>query len=147
MSDERQSEDIFENLKEGFSSFGKKVSDFVDDVISSDTLQRGVSVRADIYQHEAQYVIELELAGVPKEDVDLKIYEGVLIVRGTKKIPEHAEAQVYQKRERRFGEFRRDFELPLGAELDGIKAKFENGLLRIVFPHKVAEKGEEIDID
>ncbi|MEL7339553.1 MAG: Hsp20/alpha crystallin family protein [Bacteroidota bacterium] len=147
MSDERQSEDIFENLKEGFSSFGKKVSDFVDDVMSSDTLQRGISIRADIYQHEDQYVIELELAGVPKEDVDLKIYEGVLIVRGIKKIPEHAEAHVYQKRERRFGEFRRDFELPTGAELDGIKAKFENGLLRIVFPHKVANTGEEIDID
>lgn len=147
MSNEQPSEDMFENLKDGFSSLGKKVTDFVDDVMGSETLQRGFSVRGDIYQHEDQYVIELELPGVPKEDVDLKIYEGVLIVRGTKKLPEHAEAHAYEKRERRFGEFRRDIQLPAEAELENIKAKFENGLLRIRFPRKVADVSEEINID
>ncbi|MEM6343167.1 MAG: Hsp20/alpha crystallin family protein [Bacteroidota bacterium] len=147
MSNERPSDDMFENLKEGFSSFGKKVTDFVDDVMNSETLQRSFSARADIYQYDDQYIIELELAGVPKEDVDVKIYEGVLIIRGTKKLPENAESHVYDKRERKFGEFRRDIELPAGAEIENIKAKFENGLLRITFPRKVKDESAEINID
>ncbi|MEL7530799.1 MAG: Hsp20/alpha crystallin family protein [Bacteroidota bacterium] len=147
MSNEQPSEDMFENLKEGFSAFGKKVTDFVDDVMNSETLQRSFSVRTDIYQHDDQYIIELELPGVPKEDVDVKIYEGVLIIRGNKKLPEHVEAHVYDKRERKFGEFRRDIELPAGAEPESIKAKFENGLLRIRFPRKVTDDSAEINID
>ena len=146
-----QNEDVFQNLKEGFSSFGKKVSDFVDDVMSSDSMSRGVSIRTDIYQYNKEYVLQMELPGVDKKEVDIKIYEGTLIVKGVKNAPEGAESFGYERKERRFGDFRRDFQLPQDAEMENIKAKFEDGVLSIRFPRDVQETApeetQEIDID
>lgn len=151
MSKEQQGEDVFQNLKDGFSSFGKKVTDFVDDVMSSDTMARGISIRSDIYQQDQEYVLEMELPGVSKKSVDIKVYEGTLIVRGKKNQPEGAEGFAYEKNERRFGDFRRDFQLPPTTEMSNIKAKFEDGLLTIRFPRKVeaplADDAKDIDIE
>ena len=149
MSKEQQGDDVFQNLRDGFSTFGKKVSDFVDDVMSNETLSRSISIRSDIYQQGQEYVLEMELPGVSKKAVDIKVYEGTLIVRGKKSQPEGAEGFAYEKNERRFGEFRRDFQLPQNTEMNNIKAKFEDGLLTIRFPRKVEEPVDESakDID
>lgn len=150
MSKEQQGEDVFQNLRDGFSSFGKKVSEFVDDVMGSEAMNRGVSIKTDVFQDKQEYVLQMELPGVAKSEVDIKVYEGTLIVRGKKDAPEGADTFAYEKNERRFGDFRRDFQLPQNTEMDNIKAKFENGVLTIRFPRKATEPlpddAKDIDI-
>ncbi|MEM7367980.1 MAG: Hsp20/alpha crystallin family protein [Bacteroidota bacterium] len=147
MSNENRPDDMFQNLKDGFSDFGKKVSSFMDDVLGSEGSGSEVQVRSDVYTEKGLYTIELELPGVNKQDVNIQIHEGVLSVKGQKEFPTGVENRNYDKKERQFGSFFRTFNLPLDVELDNIKAKYESGVLTIKLnrPH-AANSEDESDV-
>lgn len=149
MSQENKSEDVFQNLKDGFSEFGKKVGTLMDEVFSGEGAEGEFKIRADVYQTKDQYVIELELPSVKKEEVSIQVHEGELIVKGEKKAVEGASGFTYYRQERSYGSFFRSFALPLNAELDNIKAKYEAGVLTIRFPRvPFPEEGtSNIDIE
>lgn len=146
MINENKSEDMFQNLKEGFSEFGKKVSSLMDDVLGSEGSSGDVQVRTDIYTANGQYVIELELAGVQKEHVSIQIHEGVLAVKGQKDYPEEVRERSYEKKERQYGSFLRTFTLPLDVELENIKAKYDSGIL-IIRLNRPQAKPADTDTD
>lgn len=134
MPEQQPNDDLFQSLRNGFSDFGKKMSNFVDDVLSSETLSSELKVRADVFSAGGFYVIELELPGVQKEAVSLQVHDGILTVRGEKTLPEFSNEAGYYKQERRFGSFMRSFSLPLDVELENIKAKYDSGVLTVRFP-------------
>jgi HSP20 family protein len=135
MSNRSNSDDLFENLRQGLSDFGKKVGNFVDDVMASETLSGSdVKIRTDIYQDGDFYVIELELPGMTKKEVSIQIHEGVLQVKGFKRANEEAHSYSYSRQERQFGSFLKSFDLPSDVELENIKASYESGVLSIRFP-------------
>ena len=153
MSTDRKSEDTFKNFTDGFmdsvSELGKKMGNFMDEMFSGDGGEDGVlRIRSDVYYRDKEYVIELELAGVKKEETHLYIHEGVLTVKGVKNPSEGFENFSYQKRERRFGSFIKNFPLPLDVEMENIKAKYDAGLLIIRLPWsgKTKDEGSEVEI-
>lgn len=140
---EQPNDDLFQSLRDGFSDFGKKMSNFVDDVLSSETLSSELKVRADVYAKGGFYVIEIELPGVQKEAVSLQVHDGILTVRGEKAPPAQEDVAGYFKQERRFGSFMRSFSLPLDVELENIKAKYDSGILTVRFPQPEQKAPEE----
>ena len=152
MSDQRN-DDTLKNFTDGLmdnlSSFGKKVGGFMEDVFSGEgfNVSGEYTPRSDVYYTENQYVVELELPGVKKEETHLHIHEGVLTVKGIKRMHEDAENFSYQKQERRFGNFILNFNLPLDVEMENIKAKYEGGILTIRLPWVGGPKKEEQDIE
>ena len=149
MSNENSSDDIFQNLRDSISDFGKKVGNFMDDALSGDGTGDGeLKVRTDVYTTKDSFVIELELPGVKKEEVSIQIHDGVLNVKGEKKVPEGREENVFEKKERRFGFFLRSFPLPVSAVIEKVKAKYESGILTIRFPLNIeVEDTGDINID
>jgi len=156
MSNETNQEEIFRNIREGFSEFGKKVSSMMDGVFSGEEGGGEVRPRSDVYTYQGEYLIEVELPGVKKEEVHIQIYEGVLSVKGQKNPVEYAQQAKYEKQERSYGYFLKTFTLPLDVELDKIKAKFDAGILtiRLARPSAVPEpepepesEGPEIKIE
>lgn len=140
-----------DSFSDAVSQFGKKVGSFVDDFFKGEEGGE-LSVAIDAYFTKADFVIEVELPGVMKEDVSLQVLDQVLNLKGVKRMDEHAEQHQYLGRERRYGHFLRSLELPAGLDLEQIKAKYEYGVLRIRFarlkPEPTApESGSEIDID
>ena len=150
MSNENKSEDFFQSFKEGFSEIQKKVGGFVDEVFSGDMSGAELRIRSDVYNTNNEYIIELEIPGVKKEDVSIQIYDGILNVKGTKFTPEGSQEFVYEKQERRFGAFLKAFTLPVSVKMEEVKAKYETGLLIIRFPRNVDKEDEgteSINID
>lgn len=136
MSQNNNPEDIFQSFKEGLNEFGKRVGSFVDDVMSGEPLRNDgdVRIRSDIFQAGDFYVIQLELPGMSKAEVSIQIHDGVLQVKGDKKVSEGTENAQYERRERQFGPFLKTFTLPVDVELENIKAKYESGVLTVRFP-------------
>ncbi|NOX44414.1 MAG: Hsp20/alpha crystallin family protein [Caldiserica bacterium] len=104
--------------------------------------------RTDIYIKDRTLVIETELPGVRKEDIRVQVEGDKLIVSGEVHRAEEVREENYIRMGRRYGAFRRVFPLPEEVEDPGkIKARFENGVLRIEVPlRRPPERGGVTDI-
>ena len=83
----------------------------------------------DIFAVGDDLVIRCELAGVQREDVEISLYGGALIIDGERK--GEPEASEYYARERYYGHFRRRIKLPEGIDRGRISASFQDGLLEV----------------
>lgn len=107
--------------------------------------------RTDIYEKDGKLIYETELPGVKKEDIDIRVEEGRLIITGEIKRAEEIAEENYYRMGRRYGRFQRVFPLP--EEIDDprkIQAKFEDGILRITVPLKRPlreERAIEIEVE
>lgn len=87
----------------------------------------------DIYETASSFVVEVELPGCRAQDITLSICCSTLVVEGVAR--EEAAAGVnYICLERSSGRFCRAIEIPPAADLDGVRARCQRGLLTVVFP-------------
>lgn len=147
---ENKEKDIFQDIKSGVSELGKQVGKIFGDAFQSEHTE--IPVRTDIYTTAEQFVIELELAGISKENVSIQIQESTLVIKGKKTgITNDIKPEHFLRKERKYGEFTRNFNLPPYVELESIKAKFENGVLTIrlalIAPPKMEEPNLNIPIE
>ncbi len=142
MSTGNPNDDLFQSFREGIEGIGKKVTSFVDEVFNAEGAGGEVKLKTDIYQTNESLVVELELPGVKKEQVKIQVQDGILHIRGRKEAPEGLTTHLYERQERRFGPFGKSLMLPDTVELEGIKAKFEDGVLAVRFPLKEASTPE-----
>ncbi len=150
MSKEQQKpEDYLRSLREGLNDIGQKVNKVIDDVFSGEVIVGEVRVAADEFETNDHFMIEIEIPGVKKEDINLQVVDGVLNITGKKTSGTSNDNLRYHKRERRFGDFSRSFPLPGFVELENIKAKFDYGVLTVSFPktNPTSEGSTDINID
>lgn len=101
----------------------------------------------DIYLKDRTLIIEMELPGVRKEDIRVRIEGDRLIVSGEVHRAEEVREEDYIRMGRRYGAFRRVFPLPEEVEdPTKVKARFENGVLRIEVPLRRPPEGGATDI-
>jgi HSP20 family protein len=86
----------------------------------------------DIFARGDDLVIRCELSGVHRDDVDVTLSNGVLVISGERTSGLNEEELVYYTRERSFGHFRRSISLPEGVDGSKVRASFEDGLLEII---------------
>lgn len=100
----------------------------------------------DIVENENDFVVNVELPGVRREDVKITVNEGVLTVKGEKKQEREPKEDQYRRLERAFGTFERSFTLPTTVQSDRIGANFNNGVLTITIPKAEQAKSREIEV-
>ncbi len=99
--------------------------------------RRGATSPAvDIVEHEKDYQIAAELPGMEEKDVELKVANGVMTIKGEKKEEKEEKKKDYYLSERRYGAFQRAFSLPDGVDADKIEASFKKGVLTVTLPKK-----------
>ncbi len=104
--------------------------------------------RTDIYEKDGQLVYETELPGVKREDIHIRVEEDRLIVSGEIRREEQIAEENYLRMGRRYGKFQRSFPLPEEiTDPKKIKAKFEDGILKISVPLKESLKGRPRPIE
>lgn len=89
---------------------------------------------ADVRETEEDYLVKIEVAGVKEEDLRILLEENILTVRGVRAEDEEADQKSIHLLEIHYGQFERKFILAKGVEVDGIKADYADGFLRIVIP-------------
>jgi HSP20 family molecular chaperone IbpA len=103
---------------------------------------------ANIYETPDGITIAVDLPGIDRDDIDLKIDEGRLIVSGKRDFKRDDPDEEFVRLERGFGSFRRIFEIPGEVDRDRITARLEQGVLTITVPrlrqrHGIIIKSEE----
>lgn len=84
----------------------------------------------DIFARGDDLVVRCELAGVPRNEVEISLSGGVLTIQGER--TGEPDTTEYYARERFYGRFRRSMSLPEGISGDDVSAAFEDGLLEVV---------------
>jgi HSP20 family protein len=104
--------------------------------------------RTDVYEADKQLVFETELPGVKKDEISIKVEDEQLVISGEVKRREEIDRENYFRIGRRYGRFQRCFPLPAGlVEKSEIKAKFEDGILKVTAPLKESIKEKEKPIE
>ena len=99
--------------------------------------------KTDITDNGDSYLLEADLPGFRKEDIDLHLQDGVLTITAAREKP--ATEDTYLCRERPMGRFVRAFDVS-GIQEDAIRAAYENGVLTLVLPKKGKPEPESFRI-
>ena len=104
----------------------------------------GWSPPVDIYETAGEYVVTAELPGMGRDDIQIQVREGKLVVKGVRPV-RNATCEQYHRVERGRGPFSRTFTLPAPIEVDQISADLRDGLLTITIP-KAAGSQRRIEV-
>ena len=93
---------------------------------------------------EYAYHVEVDLPGVNKDDIEIKVEDNTLIISGERKVKEEIKEENYYKVESRFGSFTRSFALPEEADIENIHAESTDGVLEVVVPKLESAKIDKV---
>jgi HSP20 family protein len=100
----------------------------------------------DIFEKDGTIVLKAELPGVDPKDVDVRVENNVLTLRGERKFESEVKREQYHRVERAYGSFSRSFTLPNVVDTEHIKAEYKDGVLRVSLPQKEEAKPKQISI-
>ena len=100
----------------------------------------------DIHETNDAYVLEADLPGLKKEDIEVQVVEDRITLKGTRKREENAESKGYRRYERAVGQFERSFRIAGGVDASKVEAKFEHGVLTVTLPKPEEAKPRQIDV-
>lgn len=101
------------------------------------------SPAVDIAEKDKAYEVTAELPGIDEKNVEVKVANGLLTIKGEKKEEKEERKKDYYLSERRYGAFERRFPIPDGVEADKIEATFKKGLLTVTLPKTAAAQAAE----
>jgi HSP20 family protein len=101
----------------------------------------------DIYQNGNQeLVIKAELPGLKKEDIDVRVENNTLTLRGERKREETVKNEQFHRVERSYGAFSRSFSLPSTIDTEKVNADFKDGVLSITLPLREEARPRQIEV-
>ncbi len=100
----------------------------------------------DIYETEKEIVLKADLPDVKAEDVDIRLENNVLTLRGERRFEKDVKEENYYRVERQYGSFSRTFSLPGTVDADKIDARYENGVLHVTLPKREEARPKQIRI-
>jgi len=103
--------------------------------------------RVDVHEDGDKYFVTVDLPGMSKDDINVTLDDDVLTIEGERKAEERKEDEHYHRRERFCGKFTRSMSFPNDVDKDKVKARFENGVLRLELNKHEQTKPRQISID
>jgi HSP20 family protein len=132
MENENTGDQLWKSVKSGISKLGKKIGEAVEN-IESEALEDLPHVAADLFETPDAIIVQIELPGIPKANISLRIQEHTLYIKGEKKPDLDLEITHYHRQERAFGPFHVSYQLPDKADVENTKATFADGVLTMRF--------------
>jgi len=100
----------------------------------------------DIYETENELVVKADLPDVNPQDLDIRVENNILTIRGERKFDNKVNEDNYLRIERAYGPFTRSFSLPNTINTEAIKADYHNGVLSIRMPKREESRPKQIRI-
>jgi HSP20 family protein len=115
---------------------------------SEESLAVGSFVPAvDVYEDEHAIQLKFEVPGLDEKDIDIRLENNLLTVKGERKFEKETKEENYRRVERRYGTFTRSFTLPNTVSSENVHAGYDKGVLNISLPKKEAAKPKQIKIE
>jgi HSP20 family protein len=120
-----------------------------------DTLTHGRSGQADlatwapavdIYETESELVVKADLPDLQEKDIDVRVENNTLTIRGERKFEKEVNEENYLRVERAYGSFTRSFSLPNSVKSEGIRADYRSGTLTVRMTKREESKAKQIKI-
>lgn len=121
--------------------------DAVTRLMNEPRTNRPWSPPVDIIETEDALTLKADLPDVNTEDLDIRVENGTLTLRGSRKFEKDAGVKGYHRIERSYGEFVRSFALPPTVETDKVGAEYKNGVLTITLPKKETAKPRQVKVE
>jgi len=102
---------------------------------------------ASITESDKEYTIKADLPEVKNEDIDVKLDNGVLTIKGERHLEKSSEDEVEHRRESFYGSFSRSFSLPEDVDATAISAKSKDGVLTVRLPKAKENRPESLSIE
>lgn len=106
----------------------------------------GFDLRVDITEDDESYTIYADLPGVKKEDINIEIKEDILTLSVTRDEKYEEKKDDYIRKERKYGSFKRSFYID-DVDIENIKAKLDEGILKIKLKKKESKDDTSIKIE
>jgi HSP20 family protein len=101
----------------------------------------------DVYEDAQHLVLKLEVPGIKQEDLDVRLENQTLTVKGERKFERDEKEENFHRIERRYGSFTRSFTLPQTVDTTGAKASYDAGVLTVTLAKKEAAKPKQVKIE
>ena len=131
-------ENIFEEF---FNDFNRPTSSLL-----SETVRATLLPRLNISETDNKYFIEAELPGVKQSDLELKLDNNILVIKGKTEESKESKERNYFTRERYYGSFQRSLTLPNNINENDIIANFKDGILNIEITKKLENSTKSIEV-
>lgn len=100
----------------------------------------------DVAETQEKILVRAEVPGMKQEDINIEFENGILTIRGERKIEKNGEGTTWHRVERTYGNFVRSFTLPRTVDPEHITAAYRDGILEIEVPKKEEAKPKQIRI-
>jgi len=100
----------------------------------------------DIYETEHELVVQADLPDVNPQDLDIRVENNILTIRGERKFENKVNEENYLRVERSYGSFSRSFSLANSVNSEAIKADYQNGVLTLSIPKREEAKPKQIKV-
>ena len=101
----------------------------------------------DIYEDAKKVVLKLEVPGIEEKDLDVRVENHTLTVKGERKFDAEEKEQNFHRIERRYGSFFRAFTLPSTVNTDSVQASYNAGVLKLELSKKPEAQPKQIKIN
>ena len=101
----------------------------------------------DIYETEHELVVKADLPDIDPKDLDIRVENNILTIRGERKFEKKVNEDNYLRVERSYGAFARSFTLTNAVNADAIKADYQNGVLTLSIPKREEAKPKQIKVN
>jgi HSP20 family protein len=123
-------------------------NDFARPEGEQETLAMGSFIPAvDVYEDAHNLVLKLEVPGIKQDDLDVRVENQTLTVKGERKFETNEKEENFHRIERRYGSFARSFTLPQTVDTGAVKASYEQGVLTISLAKKEAAKPKQVKVE
>jgi HSP20 family protein len=100
----------------------------------------------DILENEHELVVKADLPDIKPEELDIRVENNILTIRGERKFEKKSEEKNYPRVERSYGSFARSFSLANTVDTEAIKADYKDGVLALSIPKREEAKPKQIKV-
>ena len=100
----------------------------------------------DVYEDSEKLVLKLDVPGIEEKDLDIRVENQTLSVRGERKFEKEEKEENFHRIERRYGSFFRSFSLPTTVDTENVQASYHAGVLKLELKKKASAQPRQIKI-
>ena len=131
---------------EDFPTGLRLFQDTVNRLLSEPAAARPWAPNVDIFETDNELVLKADIPGVDQKDIDIRIENGTLSIKGERKFEKEENNKGFHRMERSYGSFVRYFTLPETVDTEHVKAEYNNGVLNLTLPKKEIAKPRAIKV-